>query len=30
ANGVAPAAISAEAQAILARRGLIPGAPSTH
>jgi precorrin-2 dehydrogenase/sirohydrochlorin ferrochelatase len=30
ANGVAAAAISAEAQAILARRGLIPGAPSTH
>lgn len=30
ANGVPPAAISAEAQAILARRGLIPGAPSTH
>lgn len=30
AAGVAAAAISAEAQAILARRGLIPGAPSTH
>lgn len=30
ANGVAAAAISAEAQSILARRGLIPGAPSTH
>jgi precorrin-2 dehydrogenase/sirohydrochlorin ferrochelatase len=30
ANGVAAAAISAEAHAILARRGLIPGAPSTH
>lgn len=30
ANGVAAAGISAEAQAILARRGLIPGAPSTH
>lgn len=31
ANGVGPAAISAEAQAILARRGLLPGeTPSTH
>jgi len=30
-NGVGPAAIGAEAQAILARRGLIPGeAPATH
>jgi precorrin-2 dehydrogenase/sirohydrochlorin ferrochelatase len=31
ANGISPAAISAEAQAILARRGLIPGeVPATH